>query len=248
MSEESYEAFMRIFPSDELLCGLARVSSYDELFEQHYKEAVRLLRRGEVLAVYSSDVAIARAFETGELTSRRGKGKRDILELNKELYRKSHDLFREVRHQFHSMFVVSSILQLRNQDRAPGWSGTAKPVYIFEEGRYGDAVFEHYPNTIDPADQVLRGKLCHELIAALQKHPQETDVWWEFKIEKDSVWLQPKELTEELKAQMQRMYEKERARTLFVMLPFYPGWNPDRSKEPKSDWTPATVTRIFDFD
>lgn len=247
MSQESYEAFRQMFPSNELLCGLFGVVDYNDLFEQHFAQAAELIHKGEVLGVYPSDVAIADALESGEL-SRKGKGKKAVLELDKELYRKSHDLFATVRHTFHSMFIVSPILQLRNQDRAPEWSGTAKPVYVFEDGRYGDAVFAHYPNTIDPADQVLCGKLCHELIAALQKHPQETDVWWEFKIEGDSVWLQPKELTDDLKAAMQKEYDEERARTRFVMLPFYPRWNPDRSKEPKSDWTPATVTRIFDFD
>ena len=237
-SQESYEKFVQEFPSTELLCELFGVASYDELFEQHYKEAVRLIGRGEVLAVYLSDVSISDAFESGELTSRKGKGKREILELNKDLYRKSHDLFKMVRERFHSMFIQAPMMHVRHQDDKPGWNGTPQPVYIFKDGAYGDAVFA-YEQAIDPADDALRGKLCRELIAALTKYPMYTDLWWEYKIENDSVWLRPKELTEELKALMQKRYDEERAKSLFVMLPFYPGWEPDKSKDPLDNWERA---------
>lgn len=240
MSQESYEAFVQTFPSDELLCGLFGVASYNDLFEQHYKEAAQFIGRGEVLAVYSSDVSIARALESGELIFRKGRGKQKILELNKELYRKNCNLFKRARHQFHSNLIVTVVQQMRWQADMPGWNGTPRQVHIFKDGAYGEVVLA-YEQRIVPDDDVLRSKLCRELIGALKKNLLHEDIWWEYKIEGDSVWLQPKELTDELMMAMQKLYDEARARhSLFTVgLSFYPGWEPDRSKDPPDDWKPA---------
>src|SRR5262245_36874511 len=92
--DESWNAFARTFPSDELLCGLFGVASYDEVFEQHFKKVARAIRRGQILAVYPSDVSISEAIESGELKSRKSKDGKDIFEVDKKLYRENCNLFK----------------------------------------------------------------------------------------------------------------------------------------------------------
>lgn len=238
MSRESYDAFVRSFPSAELLCQLFGVTSYDALFEKHYREVVRHIRRGEILRVYPSDVSLSRARESGELTSQKGKGDKEIFVLNKELYRKSHDLFEMVRKDFHAAFIVSAMQYIRRQDGRADKGNMLRPVYIFKDGGYGECVLARIGNSL-PADKVFRRKLCNELIVALEKNPMYTDIWWEYKIDNDSVWLQPKELTRELKTAMQKLYEEKRAESRFVTENFYPGWEPDKSRDPPDDWQPS---------
>lgn len=238
MSQESYESFTQTFPSTELLCEMFGVKSYEDLFEQHFKEAARLVKRGALLAVFPSDVDISRAASSGELTVRRNWRGKEIPVLNKDAFRKNWDLFKIVRQQFHSAFVGSAMQQMRQQDHAPGWGGAPKPMYIVKNGLYGDAVLAYDHHTL-PTDKVLERKLCGELIAALMQYPMYTDIWWEYKIENDSVWLQPKDLTDELKAEMQKCYDEERADSWLVTASFYPGWKPDKSKDPPDDWKPA---------
>ncbi len=243
MSKESYEAFIKMFPSTELLCKLLGVASYDEYFEAHYKTAARHIRRGEILHVFPHDVAIANATSSGVLISRKGWRGQEILELDKELYRNSHNLFERIREEFYSTVVLSAFTLMRRQKYVLKPGVMPHAVYIFKNGAFGDAV-RQFDSDVPPIADVLQGKLCHELIVALTKYPLHADIWWEWKMENDSVWLQPKELTDELKAAMQKLYEEKRAKHWFVTTEFYPGWEPDTSNDPPNDVKPAKITRL----
>ncbi len=243
MSKESYEAFIKMFPSTELLCKLLGVASYDEFFESHYKMAAQYVRRGEILNVIPHDVAIAEALSSGLLIVRKNKRGQELFELDKELYRKSRDLFEMMRQEFHSQFVVVAMTSMRKQRYTVPKGGTPHCVYIFKDGRFGDGIRD--PDEGEgPFDDADRLQLCSELIIALTKHPLHADIWWEWRVENDSVWLQPKELTDELKAAMQKHYDDVQAQHRFATAEFYPGWQPDRSKDPPDPMRPARATRL----
>lgn len=238
MSRESYEAFIKVFPSTELLCMLLGFESEDAFFEAHYMAAARHIRRGEILYVFPHDVAIAEALSSGVLKARQRRRGREIYELDKELYRASRDFFQEFRENFYSMFVLSAFTRMRHQRYSHKEGEALEHVYIFKDGAYG------YParlkeDGIDTTDAALRGKLCGELLVALTKYPLHADIWWEWKIEGKSVWLQPKELTDELKAAMQKRYDEEMVRTGSATHEFHPGWKPDTSNGSPTASNPA---------
>lgn len=243
MSSDSYEAFITAFPSTELLCMLLGFESEDAFFETHYKAAARHVRRGEILHVFPHDVAIAEAHTSGVLIVRKGKRGQEIFELDKELYRKNHNLFKELRVACYSMFILSAFTRMRRQKYSLKPGDQLQPVYIFKDGAYADPA-RVKEDGIDTTDKALCEKLCGELTAALTKHPLHADIWWEWKIKNDSVWLQPKELTDELKAAMQKLYEEKRAKHWFVTTEFYPGWEPDTSNDLPDAVRPAKETRL----
>ncbi len=243
MSSDSYEAFIAAFPSTELLCTLVGFESEDAFFEAHYKAAARHIQRGEILCVYPHDVAIAAAASSGELKTRKGKRGQEIFELDKELYRKNHSFFKELRVALYSMFILSAYSRMRRLKYSLKSGDQFQPVYIFKDGAYGDPA-RLMEDGFDISDPARCGRLCGELMAALTKYPLHADIWWEWKLEGDSVWLQPKELTNELKAQMQKLYDEEMAQTGFVSQDFHPGWKPDTSNDPPAPTRSTRVTRL----